>query len=455
MKSDKKKQAPSRWKQHAALLLLFAVTVAIVGISAGKVYEVWFLPGNYKALDAKAIKKIEKDWEKFENEFINKDGRTHGYSMAVIGDNHSSRHTFSRIIAKINNDNAKTRKQWLAKKAELARLERDPTIPEAEKTRKAARLEDEIDEIHKMQTLFVIDCGDLAYDGDVTKYRMSLQLMNRLDMPIVTAIGNHDIRGQGRKAYREVFGPENYSFVIGNSDYIIVDDANEKRIEPARMKWLKKQLEESKPYDNCFLIMHVPPFKGGQNPNVPMQKFLVDKKNAQEIQDLATKYRVSFVMAGHIHTYDSADWPIKSAPPEGLSDWRLNLKQTLFVITGGAGARLWKVDKGKDDVESRARYHYFDIIFNAQLTSVDPKTGKEVTELANGFERNTIKVSNADAWYTYEEIWTTTYAKIVELYPWEMFVLVPLFIILLGYTLFDMRRGRNQASTVPDSSNTD
>jgi hypothetical protein len=113
------------------------------------------------------------------------------------------------------------------------------------------------------------------------------------------------------------------------------------------------------------------------------------------------------------------------------------------------------VDKGKDDVESRARYHYFDVIFNAELTTVDPKTGKEVTKLGNGFERNTIKVSNADAWYTYEEIWTTTFAKIVELYPWEMLVLGPLFVILLGYVLLDMRQGGKEASAVPGSSDAD
>lgn len=449
MPEDARKK-PSRWKRNTAIVLLAVVSVAMVGASALKFYEVVVLPRDYKSLNAKALKQIEKDWEKFESEFIDKDGRTHGYSMAVIGDNHASRHTFSRVIKRINGDNAAFRKQWLLEKAKLAKLEKDTSIPEAEKTKRIAELEDRIDSIHKKQTLFVIDCGDLAYDGDVTKYRLTLQLMHRLDMPIVTAIGNHDIRGDGREAYREVFGPENYSFVIGNSDYIIVDNANEKRIQPAQMKWLKKQLEESLPYDNCFVIMHVPPFKGGQNPTVPMTAFLGDKKNAQEIKDLATKYRVSFVLAGHIHTYDAAMWDIQGPPPEDISDWRSNLKNTLFVITGAAGARLWKVDQGLDDVESRARYHYFDVIFNQAMDVRDPQTGETVTEYTNGFERNTIKVHDADMWYTYEEVWTTTFAKIVELYPWEMLVLVPLFGLLLGYILLDMRGKKKRASSPAD-----
>ncbi|MHB8895064.1 MAG: metallophosphoesterase family protein [Candidatus Geothermincolia bacterium] len=446
------RKAPRRWKRHTVIVLLAIVTLAVTGLTALKIHETWILPRDYKMLNTRALAQIEKDWEKFDSEFIDKDGRTHGYSMAVISDNHSSRKTFGKVIDKINKDNADIRKDWLKKKMELARLQSDKSIPEAEKVKKTAQMENLIDEIHKMQTLFVIDCGDLAYDGDVTKYRLSLQMFRKLNVPMVTAIGNHDIRGDGRTAYREVFGPFNYSFVVGNAYFIVLDDANEKQIEPAQMKWLEKQLEESKPYDYCFMVMHVPPFKGEQNPNVPMKRFLGSEANAQEIRDLATKYRVTFVLAGHIHTYDFAGWDVEVAPPEGLADMRVKDQSTDFVITGGAGARLWKVDKGVYEVLSRAAYHFFDVIFNAELTSVDPKTGKQVTEMATGFRRDTVKVSHPDAWYTFEEIWQTTYAKITELYPREMLVLVPVLALLLGYILLDMRRGRKRATENGDGA---
>jgi hypothetical protein len=433
---------PRHGRQRAALVVLVVVTTAILVLSAMKVYEVWGLPSNYKDLNAKSLAKIQKLWKEYESEFINKDGRTHGYSIAFISDNHSSRRTFGKIVKKINDDNARLQKELRAEKAKLARLKADKSIPEDKKLAQIAGLETNIDEIHKMETLFVLDCGDLAYDGDVTKYRMTLQVMGKLKMPVVTAIGNHDIRGDGRAAYYQVWGPYSYSFVVGNAYYIMLDDADEKRIEPEEMKWLVRQLEESKSYDYCFMVMHVPPFKGNQNPSVPMTKFLKDKKNAEQIKRLAQKYHVTFLLAGHIHTYDTATWDTLYPVPEGLSDWRASDRTTDMVITGGAGARLWKVDKKLDDVVSRAQYHYFDVGMNLLLGTEDPTTHAVTWDYGTGFRRNTIKVLGADAWYTYEEIWVTSYAKIVELYKWEMLVLVPLFIVLLGYLLLDMRRQR-------------
>ena len=89
--ADNKQKPHGRWKQRLALALLVVVGLAILALSALKVHETWVLPGNDRNLNARALAKIEKDWEKFDNEFIDRDGRTHGYSMAVISDNHSSR----------------------------------------------------------------------------------------------------------------------------------------------------------------------------------------------------------------------------------------------------------------------------------------------------------------------------------------------------------------------------
>jgi Icc-related predicted phosphoesterase len=446
---------PGGRKQHAALVVLVVVTAAILVLSAMKVYEVWGLPSSYKDLNAKSLAKIQKLWQKYEGEFINKDGRTHGYTIAVISDNHSSRRTFSAIVRQINADNAQRRKDWLDSKAKLAKLQADKSMPEAEKQKKIADLETYIDDVHKMQKLFVIDCGDLAYDGDVTKYRMTLQIMNHLDIPVVTAVGNHDIRGDGRAAYRSVFGATNYSFAVGDAYYIMIDDANEKRVEPEQMKWLVKQLEESKPYNYCFMVMHVPPYKGNQNPSVPMTKFLGDKKNAEQLKDLAIKYRVTFMLAGHIHTYDAATWDIKGTVPAGLSAMRSRDKTTDLVITGGAGARLWKVDKNLDEVMSRAMYHYFEVGLNQWVGEDDPKTHElKFMGYETVFDRNTVKVSSPDLWYTYEEIWVTSFAKLVELYPWEMLILAPLFIVLLGYLLLDMRRQRRAVPVKAESDRT-
>ena len=437
---------PRRWKQHTATVLLLIVVLGILAVTGVKLHETLILPRSYKDLDSKALEQIKKEYASFEKGFIDPNKSYHGYSVIAWSDNHSSRKTFGELIKKINKSNADNDAEWNKLKDQLARLKTDTTKDKATRDRMVAELENEIDEVHKMHLLFAINCGDLAYDGDVAKYRLTLQTVNKLKIPMVTAIGNHDIRSNGRQAYRSVFGPFTYSFAVGNAYYIVLDDANEKRIDPAQMKWLEGELKKSVPYNYCFMVMHVPPFKGQKNPNAPMQKFLADRKNAQDIKDLAAKYHVTFVLAGHIHTYDVDEWLIpRNAVSVGMSSVRTTDKYTDMIITGGAGARLWKVDEDKDEVMSRARYHYFDVLMNAELTEVLDNGQPGETKLATGFRREEIKVSHADSWYTFEEAWVCAYAKIANLYPWEMLVLGPILALLLAYLVLDIRRRDRRA----------
>lgn len=442
---DAEKAQPRRFPRRAATVALFIVVLAIVAVSVLKLHETFILPRDYKNLDSKALAQIKKDYAKFEKGFISPDKSTHGYSVIAWGDNHSSRKTFGQLIKKINKANADNTAEWNKLKDQLARLKTDTTKTPDVRARMVAELENDIDEVHKMHLLFAINCGDLAYDGDVTKYRLTLEVERKLQIPMVTALGNHDIRSNGRVAYREVWGPFTYSFAVGNAYYIVLDDANEKRIDPAQMKWLEAELKKSVPYNYCFMVMHVPPFKGQKNQNAPMQKFLADRKNAQAIKDLAAKYHVTFVLAGHIHTYDADSWLIAAnAVSAGRSPVRTHDKYTDFIITGGAGARLWKVDSDKDAVMSRAQYHYFEVLMNAEITEVLDNGQPGATTLATAFRREEMKVAHADAWYTFEEAWVCVYAKIANLYPWEMLVLAPIMVALLAYLLFDMRRRRRK-----------
>jgi len=433
-------QAAGRLPQRIAAVLLLIIVFMILVATGIKLHETLVLPRNYRDLNRKALAQIQKDYAKLEREFIDPNKSTHGYSIVVWGDNHSSRRTFGQLIDGINKENAENTTKWNQLKEQLARLKTDTTKPRETRDRMVAALENEIDEVHKMHLLFAINSGDLAYDGDVTKYRLTLQVADKLEIPMVTAIGNHDIRSNGRKAYREVFGPFTYSFAVGNAYYIILDDAEGKRIGKAQMKWLEAELKKSLPYNYCFVDMHVPPFKGRRNQNAPMQKFLADRKNAQEIKDLVARNNVTFVLAGHIHTYDSDQWPIpQRADTDGMSRVRLSDKDTDFIISGGAGARLWKVDSDKDPVMSRARYHYFEVLMNAEVTEMQAN-GQETTELETAFRRQDINPSHPDAWYTFEETWVCVYAKIANLYPWEMLVLGTSFVVLLAYLLLDVRR---------------
>lgn len=436
----KKKRAPGAFKRRLAFVFMIVFLILILAVSAVKIHETFILPAARADLNAKSLAQIKKDYVKYDKEFLNPDPKTHGHTVIVWGDNHSSVHTFSKLIEKINADNATYRRQWAQSMDKLKEVQNDKSMPADKKAKKIAELTTDIDESHKMQVLFTINVGDLAYDGDATKYRMTLEISDKVNVPMVTAIGNHDIRSNGRAVYSKMFGPFYYSFAVGDTYYIVLDDANEKRVDPAQMKWLKSELDKSVPYKHCLVLMHVPPFKGKQNPNAPMTKFLADRKNAEELKELAQKYHINFMVAGHIHTYDATGWPTTGGPLVArMPEERQNENYTDLIISGGAGARLWKVDQDKDDVMSRAEYHYFRVFLNGLLGEQDA-AGNMVWAYRTGFNRETIKVPNADHFYTMEEIRICIYAKIANLYWWEMLVLVPIFLALAAWLWFDRRR---------------
>ena len=74
---------------------------------------------------------------------------------------------------------------------------------------------------------------------------------------IIIAPGSRD-REEGRAIYYELFGPFYYSFMVGNSYFIVLDDANMVRFGPPQMAWLKHQLMDAQSYAHTFVFLHVP-----------------------------------------------------------------------------------------------------------------------------------------------------------------------------------------------------
>ncbi|MEA3487636.1 MAG: metallophosphoesterase, partial [Euryarchaeota archaeon] len=81
-----------------------------------------------------------------------------------------------------------------------------------------------------------------------------------LNKPLLTAIGNHELTDQGRGNYYDMFGRFYYSFTVGETYFIVLDDADSKNIDPGQMNWLENELQKSTNYSNRFVFMHVPLF---------------------------------------------------------------------------------------------------------------------------------------------------------------------------------------------------
>ncbi len=192
---------------------------------------------------------------------------------------------------------------------------------------------------------FAIDVGDLVFDGEKVKYQIFYHMIEKVKTPFLVAIGNHDIREGGAKNYLEIFGKFYYSFDYGNSLFIILDDANEERIDAVQMGWLEEQLQ--KKYQHKFVFLHVPPF----DPRPKITHSLSDKQNAKDFMNLMEKYKPDIVFASHIHAY--------------FDEVRNGIN---YVITGGAGSELW----GKDPE------HYFNHYIKVEIAG--DKVTKEVVK---------------------------------------------------------------------------
>ena len=84
--------------------------------------------------------------------------------------------------------------------------------------------EDFVKEINKRNDIdFVIHGGDMSDFGLTKEFLWQRDIMNGLNVPYVTLIGNHDCLGTGAETYKAVFGPTNFSFIAGNVKFVCLN----------------------------------------------------------------------------------------------------------------------------------------------------------------------------------------------------------------------------------------
>ncbi len=254
-------------RQHPVAMGLF-IFCAFLLISA----EIWFFFAAPPAKNwlAQNLKTIE----------IN---NSNDYAFAVFGDNKNSHSAFPELLRKVS---------------------QDPSLG------------------------FAMDLGDLVFDGEMEKYRYVFsQVRKNMEIPLLTAIGNHELREKGRGLYYELFGPFYYSFKIGRDFFIVIDNADEKDLDQWQRQWLEKELEKAADASHRFVFMHVPLYdpRGGRHHHC------MPPESARSLLDLFKTNNVTHIFTSHIHSYYSGKW-------EGIP----------FTITGGAGAELVGKDPEHD-----------------------------------------------------------------------------------------------------------
>jgi 3',5'-cyclic-AMP phosphodiesterase len=157
-------------------------------------------------------------------------------------------------------------------------------------------MDDFIDHVNAQNDIsFVLLNGDMVDFGMNREYNWVASRLNRLKVPYVATIGNHDMLGNGRIVFNRMFGPENFSFSYASSKFICLNTNSRENGYDATvpdMSFLQKELGDSIPA-NIFILSHVPPFNDDFD----------DKLEKSWVPLLENDSRVRLSMHGHEHQY--------------------------------------------------------------------------------------------------------------------------------------------------------
>lgn len=142
---------------------------------------------------------------------------------------------------------------------------------------------------------FVIHGGDMTDGGLLTEYFIFRSIMEQLNKPYFTVIGNHDCLANGRRIYLDMYGYDNYSFDFLNCSFVFFNDVFwEMNYTEPEFEWFADELNKPNPYRQKFVIAHIPPWDEQFTP--------VYNTVYRRIVDSA---HVSLSIHGHLHNHDN------------------------------------------------------------------------------------------------------------------------------------------------------
>jgi hypothetical protein len=220
-----------------------------------------------------------------------------------------------------------------------------------------------IEQTNGKSPVFVIDNGDLVFSGKPNQYRLFDKVVSASRVTLLTTLGNHDVRGNGRDTYTMLYGPAYYSFDFADNHFVFLDSsrgwAEKQAISDEQYVWLENDLVKSQG-KKIFVISHIPPHdprNGTTNNEIPnlinevksgkswleqklnnyfenknMNHGFQDPVEAEKFEKLMSAYHVDTVYLSHIHSY-------LEYTKDGVR----------YLISGGAGAEL---------LTQNSYYHY-------------------------------------------------------------------------------------------------
>lgn len=144
---------------------------------------------------------------------------------------------------------------------------------------------------------FVLHGGDLADFGETKEFLWIRDFMNKLRVPYVCLIGNHDCLGSGFDVYLKVYGEDNFAFTVGNVRFVCLN-TNALEYDYSHpvpdFNFMEDEIQTMpEGIEKTIVAMHVPPGDGEFNNNVnrAFESYLRNFPNLQ------------FCLYGHVHSW--------------------------------------------------------------------------------------------------------------------------------------------------------
>lgn len=119
---------------------------------------------------------------------------------------------------------------------------------------------------------FVIHCGDISDFGATREMKWTRERMQKLKMPSVVLLGNHDCLGTGNQTYEAIYGNPDFSFIAGKVKFVCLNtnaiEYDYSRPVPNFDFMEAERSADSLDFDRTVVCMHAPPYSEQFNNNV-------------------------------------------------------------------------------------------------------------------------------------------------------------------------------------------
>ncbi|MGF1924048.1 MAG: metallophosphoesterase family protein [Bacteroidia bacterium] len=118
---------------------------------------------------------------------------------------------------------------------------------------------------------FVILNGDISDFGLLLEFDGVYKIYDRLNVPFISVIGNHDLVANGPDIYRRMFGELNFTFNYGGVKFVC-HDTNGREYDfnstVPNIEWLRNNLKPDMQTNRVIAFSHVPPGDGDFDPKL-------------------------------------------------------------------------------------------------------------------------------------------------------------------------------------------